>query len=76
MTISPARLELFTARMAEVTETPLFHGGGATVASVVDAVNVGLDQEEKFSEQEGEKGLEEMMAKDLIMVSGKIVYTL
>jgi len=76
MTISPARLELFTARMAEVTETPLFHGGGATVASVVDAVNVGLDQEEKFSEQEGEKGLEEMMGKDLIMVSGKIVYTL
>jgi hypothetical protein len=76
MTISPARLELFTERMAEVIQTSLFDAGGATVGSVVDAVNNGLDQEEKFSEQEGEKGLEEMMEKNLIMISGKIVFAL
>jgi hypothetical protein len=75
MTISPARLELFTERMAEVTQSNLFDAGGATVGSVVDAVNEGLDQEEKFSEQEGEKGLEEMMDNNLIMLSGKIVFT-
>lgn len=75
MTISPARLEVFTERMAEVTQGALFEAGGATVASVIEAVNEGMDQEEKFSQEEGEKGLDEMMEKNLIMVSGKIVYT-
>jgi len=75
ITISPARLDLFIDRMSEVTQGILFDAGGATVSSVIDSVNEGLDQEEKFSEEEAEKGLEEMMERNLIMVSGKIVYT-
>jgi DNA replication licensing factor MCM3 len=75
ITISSDRLELFTERMAEITESSLFEAGGATVESVLDAMNEGLDQEEKFSNEEGEKALEEMNEKNLIMVSGKIVYT-
>jgi hypothetical protein len=75
MTISPDRLEVFTERMAEVIQSPLFEAGGATVASTVDAVNDGMDQEEKFSAEEGMKGLEAMQERNLIMVSGKIVYT-
>jgi DNA replication licensing factor MCM3 len=75
MTISADRLELFTERMADVVQGALFEAGGATVASVVEAVNQELDQEEKFSDDEAEKGLEEMMERNLVMVSGKIVYT-
>ena len=73
--ISPDRLELFIERMGVVTQSALFEAGGATVASVLEAVNEDLDQEEMFSEEEGEKALEEMTDKNLIMVSGKIVYT-
>jgi DNA replication licensing factor MCM3 len=75
ITISPARLELFTERMAEVTQSPLFEAGGATMSSVTDAVNEGIDQEEKFTEKEAEKGFEEMMEKNLIFISGKVVYS-
>ena len=75
ITLSPDRLEVFTERMAEIIQGPLFEAGGATVSSVLEAVNEGLDQEEKFTDEEGEKALEEMMEKNLIMVSGKIVYT-
>ena len=74
ITISPARLEAFKERMVEVTQSPLFAAGGATVDSVIEAVNEGLDQEERFSVQEAEKALEEMEEGNDIMVSGKIVY--
>jgi len=74
VTISPARLEVFKERMVEVTQSPLFAAGGATVDSVIEAVNRGLDQEEKFSVPEAEKALEEMEEANDIMVSGKIVY--
>jgi len=73
--ISPDRLELFIERMGVVTQSALFEAGGATVARVLEAVNEDLDQEEMFSKEEGEKALEEMTDKNLIMVSGKIVYT-
>ena len=75
VSISPARLDLFTERMAEITQTELFDAGGATFQSVLEAVNDGMDQEEKFSEEEAEKALEDMTEKNLIMLSGKIVYT-
>jgi len=75
MTISADRLEVFTERMAEVTQGALFEAGGATIESVIEAVNADMDQEEKFSREEAEKGLEEMMERNLVMVSGKIVYT-
>jgi DNA replication licensing factor MCM3 len=74
ITISPARLEAFKERMVEVTQSPLFAAGGATVDSVIEAVNEGLDQEERFSVREAEKALEEMEEGNDIMVSGKIVY--
>ena len=73
--ISADRLELFTERMGTVTQSALFEAGGATVASVLEAVNEKLDQEERFGDAEGEKALEEMSDKNLIMVSGKIVYS-
>jgi hypothetical protein len=60
--------------MVEVTQSPLFAAGGATVDSVIEAVNEGLDQEERFSVREAEKALEEMEEGNDIMVSGKIVY--
>jgi DNA replication licensing factor MCM3 len=72
--ITPARLEMFKERMVEVTQSPLFAAGGATVDSVIEAVNEGLDQEEKYSVREAEKALEEMEEGNDIMVSGKIVY--
>jgi DNA replication licensing factor MCM3 len=75
ITLSPDRLELFTERMAEITQGPLFEAGGATISSVLEAVNEGMEQEEKFTDEEGEKALEEMNEKNLVMVSGKIVYT-
>jgi DNA replication licensing factor MCM3 len=75
ITLSADRLEVFTERMSEIIQGPLFEAGGATVASVLDAVNDGMDQEEKFTNDEGEKALEEMEEKNLIMVSGKIVFT-
>ena len=74
ITISPARLDMFKERMVDVTQSPLFAAGGATVDSVIEAVNEGMDQEEKFSVQEAEKALEEMEEGNDIMVSGKIVY--
>jgi DNA replication licensing factor MCM3 len=73
--ISADRLELFTERMGVVTQSALFEAGGATVTSVLEAVNEDLDQEEMFGVEEGEKALEEMSEKNLIMVSGKIVYS-
>ena len=42
-------MEVFTERMADITQGPLFEAGGATVSSVLEAVNEGMDQEEKFS---------------------------
>lgn len=72
--ISPARLEVFRGRMVEVTQSALFTAGGATVDSVIEAVNEGLDQEEKFSVPEGEKALEEMQETNDVMLGGKIVY--
>jgi DNA replication licensing factor MCM3 len=75
MTISADRLEVFSDRMADVTQSSLFEAGGATVSSVIDAVNEGMDQEEKFSAEEGMKGLEAMQERNLLMVSGKIVFT-
>jgi DNA replication licensing factor MCM3 len=74
MTISPARLEVFIEKMGEITQGALFEAGGASVDGVIGAVNDEMDQEEKFSREEAEKGLEEMMERNLVMVSGKIVY--
>jgi len=42
----------------------------------LEAVNEKMDQEEKFSEQEGLKALELMEEKELVQVSGKIVYAI
>jgi hypothetical protein len=75
MTISPARLELFIELMSGVTQSELFEAGGSTMASVIDAINEGIDQEDKFTEKEAEKGFEEMMERNLLFVSGKIVYS-
>jgi DNA replication licensing factor MCM3 len=75
ITLSPDRLEVFKERMAEVTQSALFEAGGATVDSVIEAVNEGLDQEQQFAQGEAEKALDEMHRANLIMVSGKIVYS-
>ena len=75
MTISAARLEVFMERMAAVTQSAIFEAGGATVDAVIQAVNEGMDQEERFSPEEVQKGLEEMNNKELIMLAGKVVYS-
>jgi DNA replication licensing factor MCM3 len=75
ITISVDRLELFKERMVEVTQSALFEAGGATLSSVIEAVNEGLDQEQQFAQAEAEKALDEMHQANLIMVSGKVVYS-
>lgn len=73
--VSPARLAVFVERMGEILQTALFEDGKASVASVMEAVNEGLDQEEKFSEEECVKALEMMDERHQVLLMEKDVYS-
>ena len=69
--ISPARLQLFMRTLAPLMSTDVFEDDAAEVGRLIDAVNGGLGERERYSREEAVKALEEMTTRNQIWMEGE-----
>ncbi|KAA8897760.1 MCM2/3/5 family-domain-containing protein [Sphaerosporella brunnea] len=72
--ISQARLTVFQQRVAALLEAPVFSDDYAEVGPLVEEINRGLPEAQRFETAEATKALEEMTERNMVMLSGGMVY--